>query len=136
MANTKRNWTLKAVLVTGSRDWGDSFAVHDALDQAQPDLVIHGDCATGADADAAHWSDTAIPMPAPWDDHGRKAGPLRNSKMVEVLKALRFCGYKCEVHAFPMGESPGTRGCMAIAKEAGFTVYDHSITTTQETLDI
>lgn len=127
MTNTKRNWTLKAVLVTGSRDWKDSAAVFNALDEIRPDILIHGDCSTGADADAAQWCDSgAVAMPAPWDEHGRKAGPMRNSKMVSVLRALQFCGYECTVLAFPLGASPGTRGCMALAEEDGFQVHDLS----------
>jgi hypothetical protein len=127
---TRRNWKLKAVLITGSRDWANPEAVADALAKARPDVVIHGDCPTGADSYAAECADawTPIPMPAQWDEHDKAAGPIRNGHMVAVLKSLQACGYDCEVHAFPIGRSAGTRDCMRRAERAGFTVVNHGDT--------
>lgn len=123
----------KAILVTGSRDWRDDYAIGMALIAAGAGrlhvLLIHGDCA-GADKiagtharGAAGW--TELPMPAPWELHGKPAGPRRNKRMLEVLQALAFCEYDCEVHAFPLPGSKDTRHMMAIAQAAGFEVYDH-----------
>jgi hypothetical protein len=49
--------------------------------------------------------------------HGRPGGPIRNKVMVDKGAA--------ECHGFPMGASPGTRGCMKLADEAGIPVKDH-----------
>lgn len=122
-----------AILVTGSRDWRDSIAIGQALleaagTQITPPVLIHGAC-RGADRLAASWAKaagwTVLTMPAPFRTLGLPAGPQRNEKMLEVLKALRFCDYSCEVHAFPLPESKGTPGMMAMARDAGFRVHDH-----------
>ena len=125
--------SLKVVLVTGSRDWQDTGCVWDAIDAELPDLIIHGACPTGADSIAADYSADietdafGIAMPAQWDAHTPpgKAGPIRNSEMVQLLKLLRTSGHRCVVLAFPIGESPGTRGCMRMARVAGFAVDSH-----------
>ena len=121
---------MKAVLVTGSRNW-PAYACHPidmALTLAAPSVVIHGD-AKGADTWAAIWCRengvSVLPMPAQWDRHRKSAGPIRNRNMLEVLRALEECGYKCEVQAFPLGESRGTRGMVEMAEKAGFDVYAH-----------
>ena len=124
----------KAILVTGSRDWRDDYAIGMALVDAgagygpQQVTLIHGDCGgadrlAGAFARSVFW--TELPMPAPWALHGKPAGPRRNKRMLEVLQALAFCEYDCDVHAFPLPQSKGTRHMMAIAKAAGFKVHDH-----------
>lgn len=130
MTNTKRNYQLKAVLVTGSRNWKDSQKIFDLLDDLRPHIVIHGDCATGADADAAAWvggNAAEIAMPAQWHlfAPAALAGPFRNREAVKVLTALNACGYACSVFAFPLGESPGTRDCMRAAEQAGHHVDNH-----------
>lgn len=67
------------IIVTGSRDWPDPIAVHNALDelaaQHQDLTVVHGACPSGADHHAALWAAqhqiTAEPHPAGWDICGR-----------------------------------------------------------------
>lgn len=120
-----------AILVTGSRAWSDYGTIEKALLRVQgrhPDGVftlIHGD-APGADEIAANeafghgW--TVLPMPAPWDAHGKAAGPARNREMVKVLGCLAACGYECHVLAFPLPESKGTWNCVRQAEDAGFDV--------------
>ncbi len=121
----------KVVLVTGSRDWTDRDAVWSVLEDECPDIIIHGACPTGADSIAADYASDGynttsdIPMPAQWDNLGKRAGPVRNSGMVDVLRGLRLAGHDCVVVAFPLGKSFGTRDCMRKAKSAGFVVYDH-----------
>lgn len=94
------------LLVCGGRTWGyawfgasteiqllahrqrlKSFQVLDAVDMAiGVDVIIHGD-AKGADRIAQLWADeNRIPVevfPANWRELGRKAGPLRNTQMLD-----------------------------------------------------
>jgi hypothetical protein len=91
---------MKAVIVTGSREWEDEDALFTALDEELPDIIIHGDCPTGADTMVAQYVDSfcmpnersklprpqVIPMPAQWDKYDRRAaGPKRNEAMLYVL---------------------------------------------------
>jgi hypothetical protein len=119
---------VRRVLVTGSRDWKDLRAVHDAiwrqyvdnLDTAMGFTVVHGDCPTGADAFASSYClMSSAPIieekhPADWDTHGKAAGPLRNQEMVDLGADVCL--------AFPLPESRGTRDCMRRAKAAGIPV--------------
>lgn len=114
------------VIVTGSRDWEDDRLVRMALDQAllyavkfeEHFVLVHGACPTGADKFADLWaadrhdqgySVACLRYPADWFI-GRKAGPLRNQKMVDENIDADM------VLAFPRGDSRGTRGCMAYAE--------------------
>ena len=123
---------MKAVLVTGSRDWSDQKKVSKALDKIDPAIVIHGACPTGADFHALQWwlnedrGASMISMPAQWQKYSpsRIAGPKRNLEMLKVLCSLRECGYQCFVIAFPKGKSFGTRGMMRLAKVKDFKVID------------
>lgn len=125
------------VLVTGSREWNDDQTLYDALNQTYQAwlqspvrdsefVVVHGG-ARGADALADQWTkDCALvsfggcgPIlceshPADWDRYGRAAGHRRNQEMIDTKIDL--------VLAFPLGRSPGTRGCMKMAKKAGIPV--------------
>lgn len=118
------------VLVTGSREWNAPKTVRCALDAVsaehagRPLVVVHGCCPTGADAAAADWARraeragwqvTEEPHPADWRQHGRSAGPIRNRQMVELGAdlVLAFVG---------PGPSLGTKGTIALAVGAGFTV--------------
>jgi hypothetical protein len=128
---------MKAILVTGSRDWKQLSAVRHVLDEIDGRRVgvivlIHGAC-RGADAEAGQYGKelgwSVIPMPAQWRPklglYNPQAGPQRNEAMLTVLLQLRACSYNCEVHAFPLPSSKGTRHMMRLAEEAGFTVRNH-----------
>lgn len=120
------------ILVTGSRDWTDEQAIHDALAQVMrahrdrnPIVLVHGG-ARGADRIAdkiwRSWQfrlDLAAPEVhhADWDSYGKAAGWRRNAEMVAAGADVCL--------AFPLGESRGTRGCMALAEEAGIPVIVH-----------
>ncbi|MFB4280831.1 SLOG family protein [Nonomuraea sp. MTCD27] len=122
------------VLITGSRTWLDPLPVHNALTQLLREhgalAVMHGACRTGADSYAAQWVAQAvrrspgnvveIPVPADWETHGRKAGPLRNQWMVDLGHDL--------VLAFHDGASRGTADCIRRAEKAGIPVrrYERS----------
>jgi len=128
----------RVVLITGSRHWdeGPHGPITTTLDNETREgsfVLLHGDYETGADFIARMWWTHVgslegiqhLPMPADWRN-GPTGGPTRNSYMVSVLRALRASMYSCRVHGFPRGESPGTRGCMDMARKAGFDVIDHS----------
>ncbi len=118
--------TRPRVIVTGSRAWPRPWVVEGALEDAAtrlgPFTVVHGNCPTGADAQAARWAArrqglgvTAEPHRADWARYGRRAGPIRNQAMVQAGAVL--------VLAFPWGSSAGTRGCMSLAEAAGIPIH-------------
>lgn len=121
------------VLITGSRDWQRPQAVTNALDDllnshtADPLVVVHGACHTGADRIAQDWARRHAvrdePHPAEWTRYGRRAGPLRNQAMVDLGADVCL--------AFPTALSRGTRDCMQRAVAAGIRIInlgDPSIT--------
>lgn len=129
---------MKAILVTGSRDWNKPQTVFDELTAERPNVVIHGACKdpkTGELIGADKWADIwarsesgvePIPMPAQWDryphERRRQAGPDRNRSMCKVLNELRNCGYDVLVLAFPLEDSRGTRNCVQAARGLGLPV--------------
>lgn len=120
------------ILITGSRDWTDRAAIASAISDwltsrgtsvagAWPfPIVVHGG-ARGADrlADqvARNWGWTPESHLADWDRYGRSAGHRRNAVMVGLGADVCL--------AFPLGQSPGTRGCMRRAEAAGIPVINH-----------
>lgn len=111
-------------LVTGSRSLPESerWLVDGALDIADPESLIVGDCPTGADRYAREWAKSHGLEPmvhcAEWGRLGRRAGPDRNSSM--IVTALQLGG--AHVLAFPRGGGPGTADCMRKARDAGFEI--------------
>lgn len=137
------------ILVTGSRLWTDVPLLASSLDDAADDhdyvTLIHGRCDPRTTADDripwndaaadsglgpflgadwhAHWHAVARgwlveAYAANWFLHGNSAGPIRNQRMVDLRPAADVC------IAAPLGKSPGTRDCMARAREAGILVRD------------
>lgn len=94
-------------------------------------LVIHGD-ADGADRLAGNHFTRAglrvIPVPAQWKRDGKSAGPIRNAHMLDMLLALRACGYEVAVYAFPGPESKGTWDMVRRANVANVPVFVHRVT--------
>lgn len=114
------------VLVTGSRLWPDKHAVWEALDELRvlsPDglTVVHGDCPNGADAFARAWCGVHVDVteerhPADWDQHGKRAGFIRNAEMVALGADACI--------AFIYRESAGATHTATLAERAGIqTVY-------------
>lgn len=107
------------VLVTGGRDFSDRALVNDALDRLHAQhaftVLIHGD-ASGADRLSGEWAASkgiqVEARPADWKKHGRAAGPIRNSQMLNEQPEL--------VIAFPGGK--GTADMVRKAKQAGLEV--------------
>lgn len=63
----------------------------------------------------ASWDGDVECVPADWATLGNRAGPIRNQAMVDLGDYLACL-------AFPLGESRGTRDCMARAEAAGIPV--------------
>ncbi len=121
---------MSTLIVSGSRNanQGHIVSVDKVLFQlhaVEPiTLLVHGGC-RGVDQIAALWAAfRKIPVKvysADWDQHGRKAGPMRNLDMLVSHPGAR-------VAAFPLGygTSPGTRGMIKLAKKRG-----HAVTITE-----
>lgn len=116
------------ILITGSRTWADRDVIRAALVEAgrsadvhpQDVTVVHGG-ARGADRIAGEiareFGCTVEIHAADWDKHGKSAGHRRNAEMIRAGADM--------VLAFPLGESRGTRGCVALAEAAGIPVVVH-----------
>lgn len=113
---------MRRVLITGSRDWTDASAVWNALRALkeyldEPITVVHGG-AKGADTIAdtmAKRLGMTVEVHRPdWDTHGKKAGFLRNSEMVE--SGADFC------LAFIKNNSKGATMCARLAEKANIPV--------------
>jgi hypothetical protein len=104
----------RIVLVTGSRGWNNDVIIHDALKQLMDEnldvnswTLVHGGC-YGADhmtAKLAHqlgWKLIEMAVtPSDWAKHGKRAGIIRNSEMINVHQPHHAL-------AFQIGDSPGT----------------------------
>lgn len=115
------------VLICGSRTWSDVPTVNTVLQGIHctrfgDPTIIHG-AARGADEIAGDlarrqgWR--VIEFPADWERHGKRAGYVRNTKMLAE-------GNPNEVYAFvdkPLVESRGTSMMVRIAREAGVPTY-------------
>jgi SLOG family YspA-like protein len=118
------------ILVTGSRNWTDRTvirrAISDAINQWLAKggsgyvTVVHGG-AHGADTIADEFARElrcAVEVHyAQWERYGKAAGHKRNAEMVKAGADICL--------AFPLGDSPGTRGCMQLAEKAGIPVVVH-----------
>lgn len=114
------------VIVGGSRGFDDFDLLRKTLDDAtfmlkQP-IFAHG-CADGADTLAERWMDARkVPYfrypihERDWKKHGKQAGPIRNTEMVEDAK-------KWLPNAFAIvfwdGESDGSYDLIKKCKKAG-----------------
>ena len=108
------------LLVTGGRKFNDRAFIYQTLDALHAktpiSVLVHG-AARGADTLCGEWAisrGVAVePHPAKWAVYGRRAGPLRNIKMIETKPDLLV--------AFPGGT--GTAGCVKEAKKRKGKVY-------------
>jgi hypothetical protein len=108
------------VIVCGGRTYGDIMRVRDVLNEVHAEFVIREIVtggATGADTLAYGWAlrreITAIVVPAEWKKFGRKAGPLRNDRIIR-----EWGGGLCV--AFPGGD--GTKDMRRKCEAAGIPV--------------
>lgn len=112
------------LIVTGSRDWPFPEMVWRKLDayrKLSDDgfVLVHGACATGADAQADEWAaqypDVIVERyHADWATYGRGAGPRRNQLMADLGADICL--------AFILNDSRGATGCMNMALAAEITV--------------
>lgn len=121
------------LLITGSRTWEDYNTIARQISIAISNLqgkgftsfvIVHGNCKTGADAMANEFCNITensfrargIDLKtethyAEWNKHGKAAGPIRNSKMVDL--GANIC------LAFIKDKSKGATGCAAAAELSG-----------------
>lgn len=134
------------IIVTGSRDWSDRWAVAEALIQARDEapgtgrdqpprrmLVRHGG-ARGADAHADYWArswrwlvEEHPVTKQTWRTLGARAGRQRNQHMVNLgaelcVAFLLPCSQPTCKRPDPHG-SHGTTDCIEKATEAGIPVW-------------
>lgn len=107
------------VIVAGSRSITDYFVVETAIKESGfkiDELVCGG--AKGVDSLGRDWAFlNSIPVkefPANWNLHGKRAGYIRNSAMVEYADALI---------AIWDGESKGTYHTIGLAVKHGLDYY-------------
>jgi hypothetical protein len=105
------------LLVCGSRNWRDWASVKRHLSRLNPEVIIHGACRTGADDMAGRWARHngahVIERPADWNSYGKRAGPMRNTQMVNEDKPDRVIAF---------GSGRGTDGTVRAAEKAGIPV--------------
>lgn len=112
------------VLVCGSRDWADEYAINCVLNgyrsDGDPVTVISG-MAKGADSIAAKWArlneEELVEFPAEWELYGKSAGPARNREMLAQGKPEVVWAFKTHV------ESRGTNHMVNLARKAGIPTY-------------
>lgn len=116
-------------VIGGSRELGDDHAMYwmkrilmDHL--CSGDRVATGGC-RGADSLAERIAQelniSTVVYPADWDQHGRKAGPLRNRMMLDTE-------HPDAVIAFPLTKgSKGTLDLIHAAIERGIEVYIYPV---------
>lgn len=116
------------LLVCGGRDFRDGKTVRRIMEQY---LTTHGKAlriieggAEGADRHAAKWAKArGVPsrrFDAPWAEHGKVAGRVRNEQMAAYLLWCQSMGHTAHVVAFP-GHA-GTKHMMEHAKSVGLSV--------------
>lgn len=108
----------RILIICGDRNWqapGPIYALSKRLPGDGRTIVITGG-ASGADtlgaAAAVDHGHRSIVVHAPWKAYGKRAGPIRNGWMLELLQDLARSNPKatCAVHAFHerIGSSKGT----------------------------
>ena len=110
------------VLVSGKRDFDDFKSFSRVLDQSLSDVsdeieIVEGG-AQGTDALARRYAEEkklrCREFRADWDQHGKAAGPKRNSEMVKFVAAQ-----DSKAIFFWDGKSSGTGDCLRKANRAG-----------------
>jgi hypothetical protein len=107
------------ILVTGSRDWTDEITIFSAISDVAipPDgwTLVSGACPTGADRIAEGFAEglgLAIERhPADWNQHGKRAGFIRNQEMVDLGADVCL--------AFILNNSSGASHTARLAERAG-----------------
>jgi hypothetical protein len=116
------------VLVCGSRTWDDPTAMYMVLDGysqrgSRITTLIHGK-AKGADLMADAWAlgeedIEIVPFPADWEKFGKRAGFVRNKRMLDEGKPNLVLAFVDK----PLAESRGTAMMVDLARQAGVPTY-------------
>jgi len=106
------------VLVCGSRGWSDRTQIRENLEKLPKDSTIITGGARGVDTWAS-WECNELELflevyLPDWKKHGKAAGPIRNSKMLEQKPD--------EVWAFWDGKSRGTQDTIRKATNLGIPI--------------
>ena len=116
------------VVVTGGREWTDWIHATSTLAECRPGHVVVG-CARGLDSTVREWCKkervTHTVVYADWDTHGKKAGPMRSRKMLEVARRLAMNQAGPWLLYWPGGH--GTRPMIQLAREAGVLVISATL---------
>lgn len=119
-----------AVVVTGGRDFSDGELVCAVLDDLDVAVLIHGAC-TGADSMADRWAVISgikpIPFPVTsdeWRRIGRRAGPLRNGRMIAETVATIAPAYGATPVLVAFHGGRGTKNCIDTARAASVAVWE------------
>lgn len=113
------------VLVCGSRWYDNQPMVDVVLDYLCPNLgattIIEGE-ARGADLMARNWAQergvTFEPYPAEWSQYGRRAGPIRNQKMLVEGKPDMVVAFHENI-----SESAGTADMLSRVEDADIPYF-------------
>jgi hypothetical protein len=114
---------MKRLLITGSQNWTDEATIRRELaSRYEPGMVlVSGHCPKGADPICESvWEELGGRVerhPADWKKHGRRAGLIRNARMVRLGAG--------ECLAFNQDGSGGTSHCSGEAHYAGIPVSTH-----------
>lgn len=106
------------VVVTGGRTYANRPKIDAELTAYQPSMVVEGG-SSGADFHARWWAAKrevpCLTFPAQWSTEGKKAGPMRNERMLRFAATLAHAvKSQLVVVAFPGGA--GTKDCISKAK--------------------
>jgi hypothetical protein len=109
----------ETVLICGSRTWTDPAPIRAAVAALASGSIVLVGGATGADRVAEHLArergDLEVRVfAADWRRHGRRAGVLRNLRMLDQRPD--------RVLAFQIGDSPGTTHTIGEANRRGIPV--------------
>lgn len=113
------------ILVTGDRSWSchrlAAEVIRRLVDRHGPGItIVHGG-ATGVDESfSAACNVLGIESeshPADWDGLGKRAGPIRNRRMIDATAGL------CIAFHRSLANSKGTKDCARRAIEAGIPTY-------------
>ena len=124
-------------IVCGDRNWQAPVPIQRFLEGLPTGraVVITGGA---AGADTVAWNiakrmgHRAVRVDAPWDSYGKRAGPVRNQWMLELLLMFKsaFPNAICDVHAFHanIASSRGTADMVTRARNNDIPYTIHSET--------
>lgn len=105
------------VAIVGSKDFADAKLVGDYVETLAADATVVSGGASGVDTYAEEAATrrglATLIFHADWENLGRRAGPIRNEKIV---------AHASRVVAFWNGQSRGTLNSLVLARELGLPV--------------